>query len=86
MSRFDDWEPPLPDAELSVEEYRMFLAKQVCRVCKQRRTSQGHDPCLGHLPGVDFACCGHGREGYVSIDGKVIRGKFDHLAYEEGDA
>lgn len=33
------------------------------------------DPCLGILPGVENACCGHGvRQGYVHFsNGKVIR-------------
>jgi hypothetical protein len=39
----------------------------------------GHDPCISNLPGVKFACCGHGRgPGYVSFtDGRIIRGVFD---------
>ena len=35
------------------------------------------DPCLGNLPGVDNACCGHGVRGqsYIRfINGVVIRG------------
>lgn len=40
--------------------------KVVCRKCHQERTPEGHDPCLGTLSGVEFACCGHGvDEGYV---------------------
>lgn len=40
----------------------------------------GHDPCIENLPGVEFACCGHGkRPGYVKFtDGRVLRGVFDH--------
>jgi hypothetical protein len=38
----------------------------------------GHpDPCLGNLPGVDNACCGHGvrSEAYIRFaNGVVIRG------------
>lgn len=38
----------------------------VCRHCQMERTPEGHDPCLGTLPGVQYACCGHGtRGGYV---------------------
>ncbi len=49
-----------------------------CTVCKLRaepsqdpRSFFGPDPCLGYLPGVDFACCGHGIPGmeYVAADG-----------------
>jgi len=35
------------------------------------------DPCLGKLPGVDNACCGHGepREAYIRFkNGTVIKG------------
>ena len=33
------------------------------------------DPCLGVLPGVNFACCGHGvGNGYISFEnGRIIR-------------
>ena len=36
------------------------------------------DPCLGYLPGVRYACCGHGEEhGYIFFDnGVVVRGDF----------
>jgi len=37
------------------------------------RTPEGHDPCLGTLPGVLFACCGHGGRafGYVYFENGV---------------
>ncbi len=56
--------------------------KQRCRVCKARRTKEGHDPCLGTLPGVLAACCGHGdvRRSYLLLsDMTIIRGHFDHV-------
>lgn len=36
------------------------------------------DHCIGLLPGVINACCGHGRgEGYIHFEnGTIIRGKF----------
>ncbi len=39
-----------------------------CGECKLYRTVEGHDGCLGTLPGaVMNACCGHGapREAYI---------------------
>ena len=32
------------------------------------------DPCLGHLPGVMNACCGHGRraESFIQFDNGII--------------
>lgn len=44
-------------------------------------TSEGHDPCIANLPGVDFACCGHGKQpGYIAFaNGTVIRGDFEEF-------
>lgn len=37
-----------------------------------------HDPCLGHLPGVRNACCGHGVDTpYIQFEnGVLIEGPF----------
>jgi hypothetical protein len=50
-----------------------------CDYCKLTATELGpnlkecYDPCLGKLPGVKFACCGHGaREGYMYFENEVI--------------
>lgn len=48
-----------------------------CGACGKIRTPAGHDGCLGTLPGVSNACCGHGsdREAYVQFDdGSEARG------------
>jgi len=61
-----------------------------CAKCHERRTPDGHDPCIANLPGVQFACCGHGVEdGYVMFeDGRrlVLRGRFDHVEDRAGGA
>lgn len=46
-----------------------------CKTCGCVPTIEGHDGCLGRLPGVAFACCGHGiEEGYVMWkDGITVR-------------
>ncbi len=47
-----------------------------CGHCGLPNTPQGHDGCLGILPGVMNACCGHGeiREAYVQFsNGTIIR-------------
>lgn len=37
-----------------------------CRQCGDLPTPEGDDPCIGHIPGVYSACCGHGVEdGYI---------------------
>lgn len=48
-----------------------------CGHCGMENTSEGHDSCLGELPGVVNACCGHGKEkGYIQFEnGVTIRGK-----------
>ncbi len=40
-----------------------------CARCGKPPTPEGHDTCLGALPGVKAACCGHGVEpGYMLPD------------------
>lgn len=49
-----------------------------CGFCNKFNTVEGHDACLGTLPGVINACCGHGntKEAYVQYpDGSVSSGK-----------
>lgn len=48
-----------------------------CGHCRLRYTAEGHDPCLGTLPGVVNACCGHGDEkkSYIMFEnGVIVRG------------
>ncbi|MGB9937302.1 MAG: hypothetical protein ACPK7O_06240 [Methanobacterium sp.] len=48
-----------------------------CIKCGKYPTREGYDACLGELPGVEFACCGHGKEGYIRFNnGIIIRGFF----------
>ena len=53
-------------------------AARQCPKCGEKPTARGHDPCIENLPGVEFACCGHGRsDGYIAFtNGTVIRGVF----------
>ncbi len=51
-----------------------------CGHCKKPNRSDNHDACLGTLPCVMNACCGHGRkkEAYIQfLNRKSIHG---HLA------
>lgn len=43
----------------------------VCPACKQARGPDGHDPCIANLPGVLFACCGHGGHGHNGDQGYI---------------
>jgi hypothetical protein len=47
-----------------------------CVKCGKFPTKEGHDACLGTLPGVIDACCGHGvREAYIHFEnGVTLRG------------
>jgi hypothetical protein len=37
-----------------------------CTYCGKMPTPEGHDACLGRIPDVIHACCGHGvRPGYL---------------------
>lgn len=61
--------------------YNKYIEKISCN-CKP--TDGKHpDPCLGLLPGVAHACCGHGNryDAYIMFDnGLIIRG-FDVVEY-----
>lgn len=50
----------------------------ICAHCEKEPTPEGHDGCLGTLPGpIMNACCGHGseREAYIQYwDGRHITG------------
>jgi len=39
-----------------------------CKRCKRFPTIEGYDACLGFLPGVKSACCGHGIEEGVMME------------------
>jgi len=45
-----------------------------CKFCGEMPTKKGYDPCLGYIPGVKSACCGHGvDEGFIMYDdGRVV--------------
>ena len=47
-----------------------------CAKCGKLPTKDDHDACLGTLPGVIDACCGHGvTEAYINFEnGVTIRG------------
>lgn len=55
------------------------ISKQICDECNLPRTKEGHDGCLGKLPALMNACCGHGGRGegvYVQfLDGTCVRGE-----------
>lgn len=66
----DDW------SEYYYDTMEPYDKSRPCTRCGKLPTHEGHDSCLGHLPGVTAACCGHGvEEGYILFDnGMAIRG------------
>jgi hypothetical protein len=58
-----------------------------CPKCGNMPDKEGHDFCLGKLPGVKNACCGHGRKGmgYIMFEnGVTIR--FDNCSVRKHEA
>lgn len=50
-----------------------------CKHCGQLPTKEGYDACIGYLPGVVYACCGHGKENpYVVFKNGKYR-KFENI-------
>lgn len=63
------------DTLLSVEG-----KERKCPSCGEFPTESGHDPCIANLPGVEFACCGHGVDKpYVIYNNK----RFEFETIEE---
>lgn len=56
-----------------------------CGHCGRPNTPEGHDACLGTLPGVRNACCGHGLPGraYIQFQNGVVVRHFDRIENEE---
>jgi len=43
----------------------VYSESRPCKLCK-KKFKDDYDPCIGKLPGVEAACCGHGaKEGYI---------------------
>lgn len=55
-----------------------IVKEKPCIKCGKMPTSDGHDACLGTLPGVIAACCGHGvKEGYILFENGIsLSGNF----------
>lgn len=40
---------------------------RACKRCGRKPLAEGYDACLGHIPRVVAACCGHGRDEYKYV-------------------
>jgi hypothetical protein len=50
-----------------------------CGNCCRPNLQTGHDACLGTLPGLMNACCGHGdiKKTFIQfLDGVIVRGSY----------
>ncbi|MFA7287277.1 MAG: hypothetical protein WC055_00195 [Melioribacteraceae bacterium] len=74
-----------PDGKYEFDNYKfidndesIYEHNRPCPKCGDKETIEGHDPCIRNLPGVRYACCGHGfEEGYILFEnGIIIRGNF----------
>lgn len=68
------------------KEWRVATLTNPCKRCGKPPVN-GHDACIAGLPGVEFACCGHGKRerAYIAFtNGTVVRG-FDVIEKWKGN-
>lgn len=41
------------------------MSQTKCKVCGEFKGGKEPDPCLGYLPGIAHACCGHGETKFA---------------------
>lgn len=78
-------EPPSDWRYEDTDEKIHDVPERPCAKCGKLPTPEGHDACIANLPGVKFACCGHGKgDGYIAFeDNRVIRQENDPKRFEE---
>ena len=62
----------------TLEDTETTWKQRPCGRCSLHETPEGHDACLGTLPGVENACCGHGndRDAFIQYsDGRYVQGQ-----------
>jgi hypothetical protein len=51
---------------------------RLCKHCGKTQTEEGYDGCLGYLPNVKHACCGHGIDKpYIILENCKNKIEFD---------
>ena len=72
-----------PDRYADTNEPVEVPSTRACPKCGQLQNTDGCDPCIGFLPGVRSACCGHGvQRGFIAFkNGVVVRGMFDEIEH-----
>ena len=80
MGKFRGYQIELTDGDWVYSDTGLLVSEdklRVCGYCNKKDERNGVDACLGMLPGVSNACCGHGShdESYVVFsNGTSIRG------------
>ena len=55
-----------------------------CAKCGKFPTEEGHDACLGYIPGATYACCGHGvKSKYIMYSNGDEYREIDRKALDE---
>jgi hypothetical protein len=68
------------------EDYGKLWRETICPKCNRPPTPEGHDACLGHIPGVRAACCGHGTgPSYIWFENGTIIRDFATLLTDKED-
>jgi len=54
--------------------YYRYVENRPCGYCGEHNTVEGHDACLGILPGMMNACCRHGntKDSYIQFDEESV--------------
>jgi len=47
-----------------------ILVERPCARCNKLPTEEGYDACLGYIPNVASACCGHGVENPILMESR----------------
>lgn len=56
----------VPKSWIYADTGESILIERPCKKCGKMPTKEGYDACLGYIPSVKSACCGHGVEkGYI---------------------
>ena len=50
-----------------LEDNTPITKEKPCIRCGKMPTKEGYDACLGHINGVESACCGHGMTEPIMI-------------------
>lgn len=83
----DDNLSDMKEALLEKGSFHLRHNDFICPACKAPVQKGDPDPCLGNLPGVAFACCGHRKDrGYIVFeDGTAIlfQGRIDVTSVED---